>query len=575
MIVQETVGREDHFDSPMTNEYDPDRAYTPFFPSNGTIEEYNNLPYTMDNISMYKEFFDSAKEGSFQPDVYCFFFPGGSGKFYVDARDNIPHPIDDNGNLRIERLPRNTGWKITTKEGVVHRFDIVKTSINRDIEDYYSNHSVYYMSQSTYPNGQHVTYSYDFKTIYSFSPPEDVKGELVKAAYPASPYNDANIFHLDRPNESQINEGALSSITTDNYVITFNGSAREDLYNGVKLDDIKITPNGIFPGKTASKNFKFDYDYFTSPVADMETTWPEERTDHVNDYYLPYTGKRLKLLNVYECDDNGNKNNVLGFEYNDSINLPQKNSKAVDYWGYYNGQVSNTTLIPNERFLTTYKEDGLILSPFDDNISEYTSLRAYDFKSCETNMLKRVNYPEGGYMEYTYEPHEYMSNGKPVPTISEIKAANTPKGIASVLDYNQPTGYHETELDATNGDCVLVGLQVDRGLNSWDQMRGCKYTLVRVKPTGSVLTIKSNEELTLPSNSNTDPSYKTGFSVPSDGGTYHLVVSMPESLGSQSGPTTNHACLMGTMTAYNLGDIMTRGYNYGGGVRVRQVRCHD
>jgi YD repeat-containing protein len=116
-------------------------------------------------------------------------------------------------------------------------------------------------------------------------------------------------------------------------------------------------------------------------------------------YSLFQPDSRLKLLSLTETATNGIDSKVHTFEY-ESQSLPLYNSKSIDHWGFYNGK-SNTTLLP----VVTYA--GTSFGSADRNPNETYA------KAC---MLKKINYPTGGYTEFTFKGN---TNGR-LPTIEEI-----------------------------------------------------------------------------------------------------------------------------------------------------------
>ena len=63
-----------------------------------------------------------------------------------------------------------------------------------------------------------------------------------------------------------------------------------------------------------------------------------------------YLGKRLRLDNVKEFDNQGNNLPPYTFSYNkhNPVSfLPYRISTGRDHWGYYNGVDNNRTLLSN------------------------------------------------------------------------------------------------------------------------------------------------------------------------------------------------------------------------------------
>jgi RHS repeat-associated protein len=115
--------------------------------------------------------------------------------------------------------------------------------------------------------------------------------------------------------------------------------------------------------------------------------------------------------------------------YNTAVPLPVVQSKALDYWGYYNGATTNTTRIPAQT-IPIYQ--GGTSTPTTINIG------GANRQSDETNMkawiLNKITFPTGGYTVFDYEANQYLdgtvhrkAGGLRIKTItSSPNATNNP-----------------------------------------------------------------------------------------------------------------------------------------------------
>ena len=181
-----------------------------------------------------------------------------------------------------------------------------------------------------------------------------------------------------------------------------HGTGNSDDYNssGRKLNSVEM----INIQGNPVKNIDFHYSYFNENSTYLNTTNEVE--------YL-----RLKLDSVDIQDLTYN------FEYINKDNLPSKSTFATDFWGYYNGKLSNTTNVPSlGRFGTT--EINRIDGPGNSIGHTYFDFdganKSPDNTYSQTGILKKIYYPTGGHSVFDYEGHTALIEA-PVPyKVTEI-----------------------------------------------------------------------------------------------------------------------------------------------------------
>jgi hypothetical protein len=197
-------------------------------------------------------------------------------------------------------------------------------------------------------------------------------------------------------------EAYLTKIESSNGdIVRLYYSSRSDLTDGKKLDSVvfKRKFNGT---EETIKKFVLVHSYFGSGSD------PEDF--------------RLKLTELQLYDKNSAHINSYFFDY-DSITLPNRvTSKAVDWWGYYNGQTGNSSLIAD------------------------VGNRNGNFTYAKACILNKVAYPTGGYTTLEYEMNPFGG--------LRVKKLTDNDGITStqkVRSFN----YHTAVGDGTNNGQVF------------------------------------------------------------------------------------------------------------------------
>ena len=112
---------------------------------------------------------------------------------------------------------------------------------------------------------------------------------------------------------------------------------------------------------------------------------------------LAYGSSRRRLLERIKLSDEGS----YYFQY-DSHDFASDN--AQDWWGYYNGKTTNTSLIPRAKMKIYNRSSGtpgVWSQQFGD------ADRSADADAMKANILTKVIYPTGGYSTFEYEPHSF------------------------------------------------------------------------------------------------------------------------------------------------------------------------
>ncbi len=336
----------------------------------------------------------SLMQGNGEPDIYSYNFSGYSGKFFINPDTNKIVLIDKKDEIIFENLPGGTGFKATTPDGNIFIFDVIEKAygIGAVGGPEYAG-KTYKLSTIQLTNNKVLNFAYTNKLITSRFSSQDpiVLNYICNTNSPP----DTHPIVMQLYNNSEVK--MLQKITSNDVIINFNLGDRQDLMqntSNVSINPQKLESIDIISAKTNKKikSFKFGYSYFLSnETADSFT----------------YLGKRLKLdfvkeigYDVNETADNTKPAHL--FEYDMSVQFPDKNSLAIDYWGYFNGQQYNTGLFPDLDYFNFYNKPSLLTS--------YTkSIRYADNTKAKAGLLKKITYPTGGFTEFYYEPNSFTN----------------------------------------------------------------------------------------------------------------------------------------------------------------------
>ncbi|GAA4277912.1 hypothetical protein [Aquimarina mytili] len=121
---------------------------------------------------------------------------------------------------------------------------------------------------------------------------------------------------------------------------------------------------------------------------------------------------RLKLDELVIDDKRYN------FEYISPNSLPTKDTKDVDFWGFYNG-ANNSERIPSIGRFVTSAYAGTNLEVGQAYVDNTMANRSAAFAHSKIGALNKVTYPTGGYSEFEYEGHEALIKVTQPYTITE------------------------------------------------------------------------------------------------------------------------------------------------------------
>jgi YD repeat-containing protein len=365
----------------------------------GFIRDGRNLPKAQIidhnfNIEFLKEntytwllnLYNNNTLEDFEPDMFSYNVNGISGTFYfgndgliknIPENDYVIKPIfnppygmvgfiidDEKGNSYYFGNVFNSGYtENTTAEhegggttSFTSSFYLAK--ITNALKG--TNIDFYYNSINGFENSQSYSSSMIYKQLFSGS------------------------FVLESSNESTnstvSNYKTISKIKTNNNEVNFFSSISEEELP--KIDSI------VFE----NQKFSFVYSFFNNEI-------PRTRTN-----------TRLKLSKITESSKINQDIKTYELLYSD-IQLPDKNSNSIDFWGYYNNK-NNLSLTPK------LKVGNQILG--DAN-------REVDTNYTQAGVLEKIVYPTKGYSEFRYENNKY--NDK--TSIDDIKVSGPEHTITS------------------------------------------------------------------------------------------------------------------------------------------------
>ncbi len=341
------------------------------------MDHYQDTNYHSDIVYRHEQ----AAIGMYdlEPDIFVFNFGGNSGKFFYNQETENFYTMT-RSKLKISFNAADTSFLIQAPNGNKYYFTIKETTTTNTTTCYTDgvgspsgNYSVNITSWllsriENSNNTENITFEYNNTGSYTFNtimthvkylPLANVSGE------------GPDMKDVNCESNITISSKKLSAIYWNNGSLKFKSvNDRADLSGEKTLDTIKL----YNAGDSNIRNFVFKYGYFSGDTL----------------------SSKLRLDSLFEVDKAGIQNSPYTFEY-ESGSFPSRLSYAQDYWGYYNGETSNTSLIP-PTYLVNTGLGGYWVVPG----AERRPVLSY----AKTGALNKVNYPTGGYTQFTYECNE-------------------------------------------------------------------------------------------------------------------------------------------------------------------------
>ncbi len=346
------------------------------------------------------ELFDYEEYDS-EPDIFKANFLGHSISFTrVFTNNNTQYIVLNKKGYKIERTGDydNDAWNVTAPDGVKYYFEErIVTKTSSETVDYYGNSGspskpsskTWMLTKVRTINNKFINISYSRTPEKNQYPGFSQKKYKITSeqqnlfspsdAYPVGKLTIGfNFFSIQNfgHSYSYTIESSLypSLIEFEGGSIQFFTSTRQDVDGGIKLDQIKVKSN------KAIVDFNFNYEYFDASSVNSAGFAISD-----NDF----NRKRLKLSGITLLDGT-----AYTFQYNSTL-LPKKNSFAQDYWGYYNGALSNQSLVPDAARLN--RPD--LFNSGDNHSASISHAKAA--------VLEKIVWPTGGSTQFVYELNEF------------------------------------------------------------------------------------------------------------------------------------------------------------------------
>lgn len=421
-------------------------------PDEYNVNTYDNIPnaddvntYLANNPinGYYQNYIINLRNESWVRDVYNFSSPTASGKFIIDnfSEGEITIYPPDAFKVEVEGAATAKRFKITDVLGNIYHFNTTR-EYSQTLQQYQppTYVSAWFVDKIETPKHDEINFIYeDGGEIFQTSYGEAIKHTRITnpnyACIPeAVPYEETISSVQNSQSTLYTSTKKIKEINFREGKVLFNSSVgRLDfsystaLYPSadwpLKLDNIEIQGiNNILGTYNTVKKWEFSQSYFIANAPSTTSTYDTHRL-------------RLdKISNVFGIE----APEETVFTYS-SIELPVKNSKATDYWGYYNGR-SNSTRIPHQ--IIPYSPHG-VSTNFE---SIGNANRSVDILKLEACMLKEIKYPTKGVTKFEYEPNMYFGVNKLEQFSENNISANDVQGTG--------LGLHDFDTPESEEDCI-------------------------------------------------------------------------------------------------------------------------
>jgi len=394
-----------------------------------------NQNSTQDVSELYATVVDKSIDT--RPDIFSYNLPGYNGKFFFSKLDSLKVKMIPYSPIRIKNTAVNVG--VDTP-----KFSILDERGNSFILGNQYRETSFTTSTSSRP-GKSATTSWMLERMvsqnkhdtirFTYTPQSlflpDQTGQVLNVEDQGIVNNnyDGGVYAVNtwtaQPSNSStsVTEQDPKEIFFKNGKVVFKlaGTTRTDLNASNQpypLDIIQV--------------FKYDF------VKKQYESTPQKSIVFKRSYFSVITGgkARLRLDGIQILDKTGNLVQEYKFAY-DTTPLPDYASYSKDFWGYYNGKMDNPsinpkTLIPRTRIFVETGQPTAGANYYRYIGSSDSTSRLPDTVKMQAGILKRIDYPTGGFTTFSYETNRFIDDSLITRFVGGLR-------VSSIASYNNPT----------------------------------------------------------------------------------------------------------------------------------------
>jgi len=316
------------------------------------------------------EYLDSVRNGQIdaEPDIFSYSFPGGGGQFFYDENGNIRTTVEN--YLVIKKLQVQVDtiikdiYQITDAGGTVYTFGETQRTIMYHGIDNLTESTTWLLTKiSTHDQIDEITLEYSRSNYLSYGDGYVTENNLFSLS-------EHSFFYTEAFQEMVF----IKSITTQNEKIEFGIN---------EIDQPDYQPERPFKFPVNDLNELLDLTVFGRSLDSIKIVDKNDKLVKKYEYDYDYFGRRYLLKSIKQFGDAGGELPGYQFSYNNIESIPDDYAAAYDFWGFYNNNASETTLVEYASRYPAVEKTGI-------------------------GMLKRVDYPTGAFTQYEYEPNTYF-----------------------------------------------------------------------------------------------------------------------------------------------------------------------
>ena len=334
----------------------------------GTNLRGNNLSTILSNANHYNDFFKNNYDP--QPDIFQYSFLGQSGKFVIDTNREVIHLTPS--TLKIVPVFSTTSgyyqFDVWDAQGNKYVFNIREEINIKELDE--NDNQINSSYNEVYTYKWHLKTITDYRTgdVTNFGYSSRISQYTENNIHTARYMIGSNVHHTDTKRIRTLYRSQIvTTVTRDNYKLSFKYSSRADLPATQKLNEIEyLIDNQLI------LEYQFDYKYLGTSQKRLMLAGVSKSSLDVPLYQFVYFGE-------------GPGERVL----------PSFTSKSQDHWGFYN----------TNNFSTLFGSAN----------------RSPNLARTRANTLKKIIHTTGRVEEFQYQLNTYQNASLSVQSVGGLR----------------------------------------------------------------------------------------------------------------------------------------------------------